>query len=75
MSKQVFVIFYRRVGNPDSEWHKLPHFFSSKEKAEDWLGPDLKFKESAMSYRDDWDSGEEFHIQGYDLDPEPIEYH
>ena len=67
MTKQVFVIFHRIVG-VNSEWDKLPHFFSSKEKAEKWLG-------SMFHHRDDSDSDSEFHIQGYDMDPTSIEYY
>ena len=68
MAKQVFVIFNRVKYEVDSEWDKLPYFFSSKKKAEEWLQPDL-------AYRDDSDNDYEHHIQGYDLDPEPIEYY
>lgn len=68
MAKKVFVIFHRPAGNTDSEWSKLPHFFSSKKKAEEWLQPDL-------IYRDESYGDHEHHIQGYDLDPEPVQYY
>ena len=68
MTKQVFVIFHRTIGSADSEWAQLPHFFSSKKKAEEWLQPDL-------AYRDDCGNDHEHHIHGYDMDPEPIEYY
>lgn len=68
MAKQVFVIFHRVKYEVDSEWHKLPHFFSSKKKAEEWLQPGL-------IHRDESYDDHEHHIQGYDLDPEPVQYY
>ena len=64
--RMIYKVYYRPVGGTDDDWKDMPHYFTSRAKAEAYIEP--------LRLRSDGDE-EEFHIQGYATDPDPVEYY